>query len=72
VEGRAKTRWIHRFASSISMPNNCCQFWSEKQREVRSTGATSVDVCADGSVVLGEALACGRQRPPQFPLRPYS
>ena len=34
--GRAKARWIHRFASPISMRNNCCRFWFEKQPEGRS------------------------------------
>jgi hypothetical protein len=34
--GRAKARWIHRFASTISIRNNCCRFWFEKQPEGRS------------------------------------
>src|SRR5665647_2138191 len=35
-------------------------------------GETSVDVCAHGGIVVTEALVCARQRPPQFPLRPYT
>src|SRR5450756_1224632 len=35
-------------------------------------GETSVDVCAHGGIVVTEALVCARQRPPQFPLRPYN
>jgi hypothetical protein len=45
----------------------------EKQPEGRSPGEkTSVDVCAHGGIVVAEALVCARQRPPQFPLHPYS
>src|ERR1035437_8009548 len=35
-------------------------------------GETSVDVCAHGGIVVTEARVCARQRPPQFPLRPYT
>ena len=28
-------------------------------------------MCAHGRIVVAEALVCARQRPPQFPLRPY-
>jgi ABC-type glycerol-3-phosphate transport system permease component len=28
-------------------------------------------VCAHGGIATADALACARQRPPQFPLRPY-
>src|SRR5664280_1409314 len=35
-------------------------------------GETSVDVYAHGGIVVTEALVCARQRPPQFPLRPYN
>jgi len=35
-------------------------------------GETSVDVCAHRRIVVTEALVCARQRPPQFPLRPYN
>jgi predicted aldo/keto reductase-like oxidoreductase len=34
-------------------------------------GKTSVDVCAHRGIVGAESLVCARQRPPQFPLRPY-
>jgi len=33
---------------------------------------SSVDVCAHGGIVVTETLVCARQRPLQFPLRPYS
>ena len=28
-------------------------------------------MCDDGGIAVGAALVCARQRPPQFPLRPY-
>jgi hypothetical protein len=34
--GRAKARWIHRFASSISTRSGCCPCWFEKHPEGRS------------------------------------
>jgi len=55
------------------MRNGYCQFWFEKLPEGRATGGkTSVDVCLRGDIVVPEVLVCARQRPPQFPLRPYS
>jgi hypothetical protein len=35
-------------------------------------GETSVDVCLRSDIVVPEILVCARQRPRQFPLRPYS
>jgi hypothetical protein len=44
-----------------------------KQPEGGSVGGEiSVDVCAHEAIVVTEALVCARQRPPQFPLRPYT
>ena len=55
------------------MRNGYCQFWFEKLPEGRATGGkTSVDVCLRGDIVVPEVLVCARQRPPQFPLRPYN
>jgi hypothetical protein len=55
------------------MWSGCCQFWFEKQPEGRSPRReTSVDVCAHGAIVVTETLVCARQRPPQFPLHPYT
>jgi Integrase core domain len=71
--GRAKARWAHRFASGTSMRSGGCPCWFEKQPERAVTREkTSLDVCAHGGIVVAEALVCARQRPPQFPLRPYS
>jgi hypothetical protein len=58
--------------STTSTRSGCCRCWFEKLPEGAVTrGRTSVDVCALGGIVLVEALVCKRQRPPQFPLRPY-
>jgi hypothetical protein len=44
--GRAKERWIHRFASSISMRSGCCRCWFEKQPEGRSPRGRIRSMCA--------------------------
>ena len=55
------------------MRNGYYQFSFEKQPKGRSPrGETSVGVCAHGGIVVTDVLVSARQRPPQFPLRPYS
>jgi hypothetical protein len=55
------------------MRSGSCRCWFEKLPEGRATGGkTSVDVCLRGDIVVPEILVCARQRPPQFPLRPYT
>ena len=54
------------------MRNGCCLCSFEKLPEGWSRrGKTLVDVCARGGIVVAVALVCARQRPRQFPLRPY-
>src|ERR1019366_4976569 len=57
------------------MRSGCFQCWFEKQPEERS-GRSAID--AEGGRCVrtrtenaGESLVLARQRPPQFPLRPY-
>src|ERR1017187_9297503 len=73
--GRAKARWIHRFASTTSMRSGCCPCWFEKQPEGESrrsaTGAGLADVCALGAPTTMKPLDCTRQDGRKFPLRPY-
>src|ERR1035437_2822069 len=58
---------------SLAVRNGCCQCWFAKgSSRGDPPGKTSVDVCDDGGIVVAEALVCARQRPPQFPLRPYN
>jgi hypothetical protein len=45
---------------------------SKSSLKVGRLGRASVDVSAPGAIVVAEGLVCARQRPPQFPLRPYS
>jgi hypothetical protein len=55
------------------MRNGYCHFWFEKLPEGWSRReGTLVDVCARGGIAGAVALVCVRQRPPQFPLRPYN
>jgi hypothetical protein len=52
------------------MRSGCCRYCFEKQpKRAVTRGATSVDVCAHGGIVVTDG--CARQRPPQFPLHPY-
>src|SRR5450830_1166042 len=53
-------------------PNGSAGTGSTSSLKSGHPGETSVDVCAHGGIVVTEALVCARQRPPQFPLRPYS
>jgi hypothetical protein len=53
-------------------PNGSAGTGSTSSLKGGHPGETSVDVCAHGGIVVTEALVCARQRPPQFPLRPYS
>ena len=69
--GRAKARWIHRFASTTSMRNNCCRFWFEKQPEVRSPEGNPGRRVRSRRHRSDRDTGLCAPTPPQFPLRPY-
>jgi hypothetical protein len=60
-----------RRSSSLN-GGGCCLFWFEKQPGGGATlGKRRSTVCAGGGIAAGGALACARQRLPQFPLCPH-
>ena len=74
--GRAKTRWICRFASSTSTRSGFCRYWLEKLPE-RTSGRSAKGSGEGLGMRSGPARtttnpqASARHRAAQFPLRPY-